>query len=251
MKAVRTLWIVALLAALMVSFGCGSTPPPESAEKAPQAAPEPATPPAEAPAAEAPAEEPPPDEVAKLEPPVVKAPAPKVVPKAPAGNPVVVMETSKGTIRIELDAAKAPNTVKNFLAYVDSGFFNGTIFHRVIPGFMIQGGGFTPDMDQKDTRPPIQNESANGLTNDRGTLAMARTGDPHSATAQFFINHGSNNGFLNKAQAQDGWGYAVFGKVVAGMEVVDAIAAVPTGSSAGMDNVPSTPVVIKSVKRAS
>jgi cyclophilin family peptidyl-prolyl cis-trans isomerase len=246
MKAVRTLWIVALLAALMVSFGCGSTPPPESAEKAPEAAPAPTTPPAEAPAEQAP-----PEEVAKLEPPVTKEPAPKVVPKAPAGNPIVVMETSKGTIRIELDAAKAPNTVKNFLAYVDSGFYNGTIFHRVMSGFMIQGGGFTPDMDQKDTRPPIQNESANGLTNDRGTLAMARTGDPHSATAQFFINHGSNNGFLNKDQARDGWGYAVFGKVIEGMDVVDAIAAVPTGISAGMENVPSTPVVIKSVKRAS
>ena len=246
MKAVRTLWIVALFAALMVSFGCGSTPPPESAEKAPEAAPAPTTPPAEAPT-----EQPPPEEVAKLEPPVTKAPAPKVVPKAPPGNPIVVMETSKGTIRIELDAAKAPNTVKNFLAYVDSGFYNGTIFHRVMSGFMIQGGGFTPAMDQKDTRPPIQNESANGLTNDRGTLAMARTGDPHSATAQFFINHGSNNAFLNKDQADDGWGYAVFGKVVAGMDVVDAIAAVPTGETAGMGNVPSTPVVIKSVKRAS
>jgi peptidyl-prolyl cis-trans isomerase A (cyclophilin A) len=248
MKAVRTLWIVALLATLMVSFGCGSTPPPESAEKAPQAAPEPVTPPAEAPA-EAPAEEPP--AVAKLEQPVTKEPAPKVVPKAPAGNPVVVMETSKGTIRIELDAVKAPNTVKNFLAYVDSGFFNGTIFHRVIPGFMIQGGGFTAAMDEKDTRPPIQNESANGLTNDRGTIAMARTGDPHSATAQFFINHGGNNAFLNKDQSRDGWGYAVFGKVVAGMDVVDAIAAVPTGVTAGMENVPSTPVVIKSLRRAS
>jgi peptidyl-prolyl cis-trans isomerase A (cyclophilin A) len=241
--------MAALLAALMVAFGCGSSTPPESAEKAPQAAPEPATPPAQAPAEQAP-----PEEVAKLEPPVTKeptAPAPKVVPKAPAGNPVVVMETSKGTIRIELDAAKAPNTVKNFLAYVDSGFFNGTIFHRVIPGFMIQGGGFTAAMDEKDTRPPIQNESANGLTNDRGTIAMARTGDPHSATAQFFINHGGNNAFLNKDQSRDGWGYAVFGKVVAGMDVVDAIAAVPTGVTAGMENVPSTPVVIKSLRRAS
>jgi cyclophilin family peptidyl-prolyl cis-trans isomerase len=252
MKAVRSLWIAAGLAALMIAFGCGSSTPPESAEKAPQAAAEQTAPPAEVPATEAPAEQPPPDEVAKLEPPVVKEPTPKApAPKAPAGNPVVVMETSKGTIRIELNAAKAPNTVKNFLAYVDSGFYNGTIFHRVIPNFMIQGGGFTAGMAEKDTRPPIQNESANGLTNDRGTIAMARTGDPHSATAQFFINHGGNNAFLNKDQSRDGWGYAVFGKVIEGMDVVDAIAAVPTGVSGGMENVPATPVVIKSVRRAS
>ena len=154
-----------------------------------------------------------------------------VTPVAAAENPKVIMDTSKGQLTIELYADKAPETVKNFLAYVDAGFYSGTIFHRVIPNFMIQGGGFTPDMQQKGTRPPIKIESDNGLKNERGTLAMARTQDPNSATAQFFINS-VDNGFLNfTAKTPQGWGYAVFGKVVKGMEVVDEICKVKTGAS--------------------
>jgi peptidyl-prolyl cis-trans isomerase A (cyclophilin A) len=156
----------------------------------------------------------------------------------------VLMQTSKGDITLELDADKAPDTVRNFLRYVDEGFYDGTIFHRVIKNFMIQGGGFTPAMDQKKTHDPIKNEAKNGLKNARGTVAMARTSDPHSATAQFFINH-KNNDFLDYP-GQDGWGYAVFGRVTGGMEVVDAIAAVPTGAR----DVPTEAVTIVSVKRA-
>lgn len=141
---------------------------------------------------------------------------------------MVKLHTSKGIITIELNADKAPVTVKNFLDYVNSGFYNGTVFHRVIGNFMIQGGGFEPGMKQKKTNPPIKNEAANGLKNDIYTIAMARTGDPQSATAQFFINV-KDNGFLNYP-GQDGWGYCVFGKVVEGKEVVDAIAKVKTGS---------------------
>ena len=156
----------------------------------------------------------------------------------------VQLQTSKGDITLELDDAKAPVTVANFVEYVKSGHYDGTVFHRVIPGFMIQGGGFEPGMRQKATRAPIQNESANGLTNDRYTIAMARTSAPHSASAQFFIN-ATDNGFLNKAQAQDGWGYAVFGKVTAGTEVVDAIERVKTGRSGGHGDVPLEDVVIR------
>ncbi len=155
----------------------------------------------------------------------------------------VQLQTSKGDITLELDDAKAPVTVANFVEYVKSGHYDGTVFHRVIPGFMIQGGGFEPGMRQKATRAPIQNESANGLTNDRYTIAMARTSAPHSASAQFFIN-ATDNGFLNKAQAQDGWGYAVFGKVTAGTEVVDAIERVKTGRSGGHGDVPLEDVTI-------
>jgi len=136
------------------------------------------------------------------------------------------------------------------LQYVDDGFYDGTIFHRVIKNFMIQGGGFTADMTEKPTRPPIKNEAANALANLRGTIAMARTSDPHSASSQFYINHQTNRG-LDKDQAPDGWGYCVFGKVIEGMDVVDKIAAVPTGNKGGHGNVPTTPVVIKSVRRAS
>ncbi len=161
-------------------------------------------------------------------------------------NPVVLMETSLGNIKIELYPQKAPVTVKNFLDYVKSGFYNGTIFHRVINGFMIQGGGFTADLQPKPTKAPIKNEADNGLKNDLGTIAMARTGDPNSATAQFFINVVDNNR-LNRP-SPDGFGYAVFGKVIAGMDVVDKIKAVPTGFSKGFQDVPQTPVVIKSVK---
>ena len=156
----------------------------------------------------------------------------------------VQLQTSKGDITLELDDAKAPVTVANFVEYVKSGHYDGTVFHRVIPGFMIQGGGFEPGMKQKPTGAPIQNESANGLTNDRYTIAMARTSAPHSASAQFFIN-ATDNGFLNKAQAQDGWGYAVFGKVTAGTEVVDAIERVKTGRSGGHGDVPLEDVTIQ------
>ena len=156
----------------------------------------------------------------------------------------VQLQTSKGEITIELDDAKAPVTVANFVEYVKSGHYDGTVFHRVIPGFMIQGGGFEPGMKQKPTGATIQNESANGLTNDRYTVAMARTSAPHSATAQFFIN-ATDNGFLNRAQSQDGWGYAVFGKVSAGTEVVDAIERVKTGRSGGHGDVPVEDVLIQ------
>lgn len=158
----------------------------------------------------------------------------------------VVMETSKGTIELELDAAKAPGTVANFVKYVQKGHYDGVIFHRVIPDFMVQGGGFTPDMDQKETEAPIENEAKNGLKNVRGSIAMARTPNPHSASAQFFINL-KDNGFLDYP-GQDGWGYCVFGKVSVGIEVVDQIAQVATGSKAGHQNVPTEPVLIKSAK---
>ena len=149
----------------------------------------------------------------------------------------VKMSTSKGDLRIELDDEKAPVSVANFLSYVNKGFYDGTIFHRVIPNFMIQGGGFEPGMKQKDTDAPIQNEAKNGLKNDKYTLAMARTSAPHSATGQFFINT-THNGFLNNEQAQDGWGYAVFGKVVEGQSVVDALGTVKTGRKGFHDDVP-------------
>lgn len=158
----------------------------------------------------------------------------------------VKLETSMGDIVIELDEEKAPITVKNFQRYIDEGFYDGTIFHRVITDFMIQGGGFTPDMSRKQPHPPIVNEASNGLKNDRGTIAMARTADPDSATAQFFINH-KNNDSLNYVESRNP-GYAVFGKVVKGMDVVDKIAAVKTTSKEGYDNVPVEPVVIKSAQ---
>ena len=169
---------------------------------------------------------------------------PEKAPAAPA-HPQVLFETSKGNFTIELYPDKAPKTVENFLQYVKSGFFDGTIFHRVIPDFMIQGGGFTADMTQKPTKPPIVNEADNRLLNERGTLAMARTGDPNSATAQFFVNL-KNNGFLNfTSKTASGWGYTVFGKVVEGMETVDAIAQVPTTNKGSYQNVPVQAVVIK------
>ena len=156
----------------------------------------------------------------------------------------VTLETSHGNIVIELNEGKAPETVKNFLNYVNDGFYDGTIFHRVIPNFMIQGGGFMPGMVQKRCQDPIKNEADNGLANDRGTIAMARTNDPHSATAQFFINH-NDNGFLNHtAPTGAGWGYCVFGKVTDGMDSVDAIAAVSTGNDGGHSDVPVETVTI-------
>ena len=161
----------------------------------------------------------------------------------------VDIETNKGTIRVELDEAKAPVSSKNFLDYVDAGHYDGTIFHRVIPGFMIQGGGFEPGMRQKATRATIANEANNGLKNDRYTLAMARTSAPHSATSQFFINATDNN-FLNfTAETASGWGYAVFAKVVAGQDVVDAIEKVKTGSKGGHGDVPLEDVVIQKASR--
>ena len=161
-------------------------------------------------------------------------------------NPHVLLKTNKGDITIELDAEKAPKTVENFINYVNSGFYNGTIFHRVINNFMVQGGGFEVGMAQKDTNAPVENEANNGLKNDRYTLAMARTNDPHSATAQFFINVADND-FLNHTNpTPNGWGYAVFGKVIAGNEVVDAIKGVKTGSKGLHQDVPVDDVIIES-----
>lgn len=160
--------------------------------------------------------------------------------------PTVEMQTSMGAIVIELDAEKAPLTVKNFLQYANDGFYNGTIFHRVIEGFMIQGGGFTKDMGEKPTGAQIPNEAKNGLKNQRGTIAMARRAEPHSATAQFFINHKDNDAL--DYPSRDGWGYAVFGKVTQGLDVVDKIAKVRTGNRGMFQDVPVEPVVIQSVK---
>ena len=161
----------------------------------------------------------------------------------------VLIKTSKGSITLELDAQSAPKTVENFLSYVRSGHYNGTIFHRVIPNFMIQGGGFTPDMSQKKTLAPIVNESSNGLSNKKYTIAMARTNVADSATSQFFIN-ATDNDFLDKANSRDGVGYCVFGKVSKGQEVVDAMAAVATGRKGPHGDVPVEPIIIKSAKLA-
>ena len=164
--------------------------------------------------------------------------------------PVVEMQTSMGTIVIELDAEKSPITVKNFVKYAEDGFYTGTIFHRVIDGFMIQGGGFNQSMTEKKVlTPALKSEANNGLSNDRGTVAMARTSDPHSAKVQFFVNLKDNN-FLNHRTTNDpqGWGYTVFGKVSKGMDVVDKIAKTPTGNAGYYENVPTTPVIIQNVK---
>ena len=243
-----------LLAAAFLAFmaACGTQPGPEtaveprtSAEEAPEA-------PAETPATEAPAVEEP---VAALIPPPAPTPAPKAAPApfktaVPAGPPVVAMQTNKGMIRIELFPDKAPKSVANFLAYVDDKFYDGTIYHRVMPNYMIQGGGFTADMAEKNTRAPVDNESQGGESNARGTLAMARTNDPHSATGQFFINHANNRMLDFGARGANQWGYAVFGRVIEGMDVVDAIAATPTGNKGSYQNVPVENVVIESVRRA-
>lgn len=225
--------LLIMAAVMLLLAGCGGgeappeSPPPDEpveAEEAP-AAPEP---------------EPEPEPEAKAEP----EPTP---PEEPAGPPRVRMETDKGTLVLELYPDRAPVTVANFLQYVDDGFYDGTIFHRVIPKFMIQGGGFVPGMQEKPTRPPIKNESGS-MANTKYTVAMARTPNPHSASAQFFINHQTNQ-FLDKENARDGWGYCVFGKVVEGTDVVEAIAQVATGSKMGHQDVPLTPVVIKSAER--
>lgn len=161
-----------------------------------------------------------------------------------AKNPQVLLKTTKGDITIELYPEKAPVTVKNFLSYVNEKFYDGTIFHRVIKGFMIQGGGLTEDMASKQTNAPIKNEAANGLKNSRGTISMARTSEVNSATCQFFINLVDNTFLDYRDNTPEGFGYCVFGKVIAGMDVVDAIAAVPTGSRRGHANVPREPIVI-------
>lgn len=160
---------------------------------------------------------------------------------------VVEIKTTFGAIKVELDGEKAPKTVENFLRYASEGFYDGTIFHRVIDNFMIQGGGFDSEMEQKETGAAIDNEADNGLQNDRGTIAMARTMDPHSATAQFFINVKDNDFLNHSGKNMQGWGYAVFGRVVEGEDVLDKIRVVPTGSQAGHQDVPSDPIVIESV----
>jgi peptidyl-prolyl cis-trans isomerase B (cyclophilin B) len=170
--------------------------------------------------------------------------------KEKPAKPIVILETSEGKIHVELWEEKTPITVKNFLQYVDEGYYNGTIFHRVIDGFMIQGGGFTPDMKQKSTHPPIKNEASAELKNQRGTIAMARTGVVDSATAQFFINVQDNPNLDHRDETPRGYGYAVFGQVVEGMDVVEKIKKVPTTTSGMHQNVPKTPVIIQQVKRA-
>ena len=161
----------------------------------------------------------------------------------------VVIETTKGKITLELDAEKAPKTVANFLQYVDSGFYSDTLFHRVIPGFMIQGGGMTEGLQPKATEAPVENEANNGLPNDRGSIAMARTADPHSASAQFFINLKDNDFLNHSAPTPSGWGYCVFGKVIDGMDVVDEIAQVQTGSAGMHQDVPVEDVSITAASR--
>ena len=161
---------------------------------------------------------------------------------------MVIIRTTFGDITLQLDAEKAPATVANFLQYARDGFYDGTIFHRVIDNFMIQGGGFDTNMDQKSTNAPIENEADNGLKNDFGTVAMARTNDPHSATAQFFINVKDNDFLNHSGKNMQGWGYTVFGKIVDGEEVLEKIRNVPTGSSGGHQDVPNDPVIIESVE---
>ena len=170
--------------------------------------------------------------------------------KKPAtANPMISITTTLGTIELELYPAKAPQTVKNFLQYVDKGFYNSTVFHRVIPGFMIQGGGFEPGMHLKATGLPINNEADNGLKNVIGTIAMARTNDPHSATAQFFINTADNPALDHKGKNSQGWGYCVFGKVTRGIEVVKQIESVPTGQVGPFGDVPQRDVIITRIER--
>lgn len=164
-------------------------------------------------------------------------------------NPQVLLETTSGDILLELYPEKAPKTVENFLKYVDEGFYDNTIFHRVIPGFMIQGGGMDAKMKEKPTHAAIKNEADNGLKNERGAIAMARTTDPHSATAQFFINHADNDFLDHREPTLDGWGYAVFGKVIDGMDVVDKIAKVKTKTAGMHENVPTDMVLITKASR--
>ncbi len=229
--------LIPVLAIVLFALGCGPSSPPETAAVEEVEVKEPTPKPTEKID-----EESKPEETAKIEQPV----SPKPKPKVEDTTPMVTMETSKGTIKIELDGEKAPETVENFLQYVTEGFYDGMIFHRAIKGFMIQGGGFDANMNEKRTRDTIKNESTNGLKNERGTIAMARRPDPHSASAQFFINHATSP-FLDRDQSQDGWGYCVFGRVTEGMDVVDEIAEVSTTTRNGHSDVPEVAVVIKSV----
>jgi cyclophilin family peptidyl-prolyl cis-trans isomerase len=178
---------------------------------------------------------------------LLQSPAPSQPAQPDPRNPVVLIETSMGTITIELFQEKAPASVENFLKYVQDGFYPGTIFHRVVSGYVIQGGGYTPDLNEKPTRPPVQNEATNGLSNQRGTVTMARTRALRSATSQFFINLADNRSLDHRSYSPDEFGYAVFGRVIAGMDVVDRIASVQTTVKDGMENVPVTPVLIKGI----
>ncbi|MEO6236771.1 MAG: peptidylprolyl isomerase [Vicinamibacterales bacterium] len=178
---------------------------------------------------------------------LLQTPAPAPVTQPAPGNPVVVIDTSAGTITAELFKDRAPVSVENFLQYVREGHFAGTIWHRVVPGYVIQGGGYTAELVEKSTRAPIQNEATNGLSNLRGTLAMARTRQARSATSQFYVNLSNNPSLDHRGFAPDDFGYAVFGRVLEGMDVVDRIGVVKTGARDGMDTVPVTPVVITAV----
>jgi peptidyl-prolyl cis-trans isomerase B (cyclophilin B) len=177
-------------------------------------------------------------------------PASSQAPAQGSANPRVVLETNHGEIEIELFPAKAPLGVKNFLRYLESGAYNGTIFHRVVRGFVIQGGGFEPDFKRRPTLEPIQNEADNGLANERGTVAWARTPDPHSATNQFYINLKANPGLDHREKTQEGWGYAVFGRVVRGMEVADRIGGLPVAHQGPFPTAPVEPVVIQRARLA-
>lgn len=245
MSAIRSVVRCAdvMVLSVLLCFGLGCRP--EKPAQPSNATPPPAEPAAKAasPVTDKPATDAGKPAVEALKPAAAPQPA---VPGLPEGVWVVELKTSKGDIVLALDHKAAPVTVQNFVQYVQSGFFDGTIFHRVIKGFMIQGGGFTANLQQKPTRAPIVNEASNGLKNLRGTIAMARTPNPNSATAQFFINH-ANNTSLNFVQGQNP-GYAVFGSVIKGLEVVDAIAAVATTTRGGMQDVPAEPVVINSAK---
>jgi len=181
---------------------------------------------------------------------LLQTPAPAGPLQPAPGNPVAVIETSAGSIAVELYKDRAPVSVENFLEYARDGHYSGTIFHRVVPGYVIQGGGYTKDMVEKPTRPPIQNEATNGLSNRRGTLAMARTRSARSATSQFYINLANNTPLDHRGFSPDDFGYAVFGRVLSGMDVVDRIAQVPTQTTADMEDVPVDPVIIKTVRVA-
>jgi cyclophilin family peptidyl-prolyl cis-trans isomerase len=178
---------------------------------------------------------------------VLQVPAAAQPAQPAAGHPVVVVDTSMGPVTIELLPDKAPDSVANFLKYVRGGFYTGTVFHRVVSGYVIQGGGYTADLAEKPTGPPVRNEATNGLSNQRGTVAMARTRAVRSATSQFFINLADNSKLDHHGFSPDDYGYAVFGRVIAGMDVVDRIAAAATTSRDGMDDVPETPIVIRSI----
>lgn len=232
MPSIRLVWLVTFAMLVALAFGCSSgeeAPPPAEDTSAAESAPDPEE------AAPAPEEE-------SVE------EATEDLADVGSGYPVVEMSTSMGLIKLELYPDKAPNTVENFLTYVRDGFFDGTIFHRVVPGFVIQGGGFTADMTKKETQPPIMNEADNGLRNDHYTICMARTNDPHSATSQFFINTKNNDVLNHRGKDASGWGYAVFGKVTVGTDVIDAIEKVQTSRSGGHSDVPVDAVVIESAR---